>query len=186
MLRDRGKIMLYGADAAVCRSLRGAGGRARGHGIRAGDARGPANAVVPGELVVEPPTLINLGFEWFIDGDDNRNASVAVSFRKQGETAWSPALPLLRLHGERIYSESRVDVVAPNMFAGSILDLEPDTAYEARFVMTDPDGVRGDARARRSSVRTRPEPMPSARRPRVPRLSARLQGARRSSRRSKG
>ena len=36
------------------------------------------------------------------------------------------------------------------MFAGSILDLEPDTAYEARFVLTDPDGVAGEKRRRRS------------------------------------
>src|SRR5262245_30210581 len=67
-----------------------------------------ANAVVPGELFIEPPTLINLGFEWLIQGDDNRNASVAVSFREQGEREWQPALPLLRLHGERIYNESRI------------------------------------------------------------------------------
>ena len=83
----------------------------------------PMNAVEAGELVVEPATLINLGFEWWIDGDDNRNASVAVSFRERGQTEWRQALPLLRLHGERIYSESRVDGVAPNKFAGSILDL---------------------------------------------------------------
>jgi hypothetical protein len=117
----------------------------------------PPSAVVPGELFVEPPTLINLGFEWLIQGDDNRNASVAVAFRKQGETAWRPALPLLRLHGERVYSESRVDVVAPNMFAGSLLDLDPDTAYEARFIITDPDGVVGVAE-HSALVRTRAEP----------------------------
>jgi hypothetical protein len=85
------------------------------------------NAVTPGELVIEPPTLINLGFEWFIQGDANRNAAVDVTFRKKGTTAWRPALPLLRLQGERIYAESRIDLIAPNMFAGSILDLEPDT-----------------------------------------------------------
>ena len=118
------------------------------------------NAVRAGELVVEPPTLINLGFEWWIEGDDNRNASVAVSFRVRGATDWRPALPLLRLHGERIYSESRVDVVAPNMFAGSILDLKPDTEYEARFVMSDPDGARGETE-RTMVVRTRAEPMPT-------------------------
>jgi hypothetical protein len=121
-------------------------------------AQSQANAVVAGELVVEPPTLINLGFEWWIEGDDNRDATVAVSFRERGATEWRPALPLLRLHGERIYSESRVDVVAPNMFAGSILDLKPDTEYEARFVLTDPDGVSGEAE-RTSVVRTRAEPM---------------------------
>jgi hypothetical protein len=120
-----------------------------------------SDAVSPGELVVEPPTLINLGFEWFIDGDDNRNATVAVSYRKKGDAAWAPAMPLLRLHAERIYSESRVDFIAPNMFAGSILDLEPDTEYEAQFVMSDPDGVRGESR-QMVTVRTRPEPTPYA------------------------
>ena len=34
----------------------------------------PGDAVVtPGEFVIEHPTLINLGFEWHIDGDANRN-----------------------------------------------------------------------------------------------------------------
>ena len=117
--------------------------------------------VTPGELLIEPPTLINLGFEWFIQGDTNRNASVQVSFRKTGPGEWKPALPLLRLQGERIYAESRVDVIAPNMFAGSILDLEPGTSYEARFVLSDPEGVRGPAE-RVVTVRTRAEPQPYA------------------------
>jgi hypothetical protein len=130
-----------------------------GTGVVAGGGASLANVSVPGELVIEPPTLLNLGFEWFVQGDDNRNAAVAVSFRKRGEPDWKPALPLLRLQGERIYSESRIDVIAPNMFAGSILDLEPDTAYEVRFAMTDPDGVRGEAQ-RALVVRTRAEPMP--------------------------
>ena len=120
----------------------------------------PSSAIViPGELLIEPPTLLNLGFEWFIQGDTNRNAVVEVSYRKTGGTSWKSALPLLRLQGERIYAESRVDVIAPNMFAGSILDLEPDTSYEARFVMLDPDGVRGPAE-RIVTVRTRAEPQP--------------------------
>jgi hypothetical protein len=120
--------------------------------------------VTPGELVVENPTLINLGFEWLIEGDDNRNASVAVSYRRVGATAWSEGMPLLRVHGERIYQENAWDLVPPNMFAGSILDLEPGTAYEARFVLSDPDGVRGrGAEATRTvTVSTRPEPMPAA------------------------
>src|SRR5262245_9652157 len=118
-----------------------------------------AHTTRPGEFVVEPATLINLGFEWFIDGDDNRNASVAVSYRRVGETRWLTALPLLRLQGERINNGLQLDVISPNMFAGSILDLEPDTAYEARFVLTDPDGVTGEAQ-KTVSVRTRPEPKP--------------------------
>lgn len=119
----------------------------------------PPEAVVPGELVIEPPTLINLGFEWFIQGDSNRNAQVAVFYRQPGQSDWKEALPLLRLGGERIYAESRVDVVVPHMFAGSVLDLEPDTAYEVRFVMSDPDGVHG-VPERTVTVRTRAEPQP--------------------------
>ncbi len=120
-----------------------------------------ANAIKAGELIVEPATLINLGFEWFVEGDANRNATVSVAFRKTGAAEWRPALPLLRLGGERIYAESRVDVVVPPMFAGSVLDLEPDTAYEVRLLMSDPDGVSGETR-RVVTVRTRAEPMPAA------------------------
>ena len=102
------------------------------------------NKVKPGEFIIDHPTLINLGFEWLIQGDDNRNAQVEVSYRKQGEAQWKQGMPLLRLQGERIYQNQGVfDVVSPNMFAGSILDLEPDTAYEARFVMSDPTASWG-------------------------------------------
>src|SRR6266566_3036683 len=120
------------------------------------------NKVQPGEFIIDHPTLINLGFEWVIEGDDNRNAQVEVSYRQRGETQWKVGLPLLRLQGERIYQNQGVfDVVSPNMFAGSILDLQPDTEYEARFVMSDPDGVQGGAE-KTVTVRTRPEPKPYA------------------------
>src|SRR5262245_20603782 len=75
-----------------------------------------ANGVTAGDFLIDPPTLINLGFEWFIEGDDNRNASVEVTFRKTGAAQWSRALPLLRLQGERIYNGAQLDVVSPNMF----------------------------------------------------------------------
>ena len=60
----------------------GAGGPGRGAQAPPVDSR----TVWAGELLIEPPTLINLGFEWLIEGDDNRNAAVAVSYRKTGET----------------------------------------------------------------------------------------------------
>ena len=44
------------------------------------------NKIKPGEFVIEPPTLIALGFEWYVDGDDNHNAVVAVSYQKKGPT----------------------------------------------------------------------------------------------------
>ncbi len=92
------------------------------------------NKVKAGEFVVEPPTLICLGFEWHIDGDDNRNATVDVHYRKKGDTAWKQAQPLLRLQREQAGGDATIqDYVIPNMFAGSILDLEPDTEYECKF-----------------------------------------------------
>ncbi|MHB9028045.1 MAG: right-handed parallel beta-helix repeat-containing protein, partial [Candidatus Latescibacterota bacterium] len=113
------------------------------------------NEVTPGEFIVEPPTLICLGFEWSIAGDDNRNAVVEVAYRKRGFSGWKEALPLLRIGGERISDD--LDYVTLPMFAGSIFDLEPDTDYECRFTMFDPDGVRGDT-VKTVIAHTRAEP----------------------------
>jgi hypothetical protein len=129
----------------------------------AGQAPPASLRVTPGDLITEPPTLINLGFEWHIEGDSNRNAKVDVSYRKAGESGWKTGLPLLRLQGERVTQPNVFALVSPNMFAGSLLDLEPDTAYEARFVLSDPDGVSGPAAnaTKTVTVRTRPEPKPA-------------------------
>jgi hypothetical protein len=114
----------------------------------------------PRNFYVEPPTLISLGFEWQLEGDDNRNASVTVSWRKKGEQNWKEGLPLLRSGNERL-NENAIQFKTLNMFAGSIFDLEPGTEYECRFVMTDPDGVNGKAETI-VTVRTRNEPKPAA------------------------
>src|ERR1700744_5878319 len=114
-------------------------------------------AVTAGKLVVDAPTLTAIGVEWKIAGDDNRNAVVEVSYRRKGETAWRKALPLLRIHHEVINSaEPPFRPIEPtaanpagmrenpwhydtgNMFAGSVLSLEPGTEYECRFVLSDP------------------------------------------------
>ena len=107
---------------------------------------------VSGAFSVEPATLLSLGFDWRISGDDNRNAHVDVTFRKKGDAAWRTGLPLLRLQREVIngvvpgpnptpnLARSPFDYVVPNMFSGSLLNLQPDTEYEARFT-EDPDAV---------------------------------------------
>ena len=41
------------------------------------------NRVRPVDFFIEPPTLNNLGFEWRVDGDDNRNAS------RRGRSFWA-------------------------------------------------------------------------------------------------
>jgi hypothetical protein len=116
------------------------------------------DGTVAGTFTVEHPTLLNLGFEWSISGDANRNAEVAVQFRKVGQSSWRPALPLVRIGGERIYRDrEHLDYTVPEGFAGSILNLQPGTEYECRFQMSDPDGVTGAAN-HTVKVKTRTEP----------------------------
>lgn len=120
------------------------------------------NATKTGRFHVEHPTLLNLGFEWAIEGDENRNAVVDVRFRKAGTTAWRPALPLLRIGGERPHRDREsMTYTVPHGFAGSILNLEPATSYECEFTLRDPDGVTGQA-LQKVTVSTRSEPQPYA------------------------
>ena len=115
------------------------------------------NKVQPGAFIIEPPTLQNLGFEWYIDGDDNRNATVTVEYRTAGlGSEWKTGMPLLRIGDEHI-ERAGIDYTTPHMFAGSILDLNTGTRYEARFTMEDPDGVEGGA-VKVVEVSTRAEP----------------------------
>jgi hypothetical protein len=122
------------------------------------------DAVKAGEILIDPPTLINLGFEWVISGDDNRNATVEVSYRRKGAADWKPAMPLLRLQGEQVYwgtpeaDDHILKVAMPNMFAGSVLDLEPGTQYDVRLALRDPDG---GSTTRTVTAATRPEPKPA-------------------------
>jgi hypothetical protein len=121
------------------------------------------DAVNPGEFIVEPPTLICLGFEWSIEGDANRNTTVAVSYREVGAEGWRDALPLLRIGGEQADPEI-MDYVTPHMFAGSIMDLQPDTEYECRFEIIDPDGVQGKSmKVVRARTRAVPPTEPTGR-----------------------
>ena len=95
------------------------------------------NATKAGRFHVEHPTLLNLGFEWAIEGDANRNAAVAVQFRPAGESKWRDALPLVRIGGENVYRRrENLDYTVPHGFAGSILNLQPGTEYECNFVMS--------------------------------------------------
>src|SRR5690348_11475539 len=111
-------------------------------------AAAAANGVKAGQLNVERPTLISEGFDWRIDGDDNRNATVTVKYRKKGGSVWKEGLPFLRAggNGETVgiatgngdaaaagragpdvprYAEFKY--LVPNMLAGSLFHLQADT-----------------------------------------------------------
>ena len=101
-----------------------------------------ARGVTAGEFIVDPPTLINLGFEWFDrrrrQPQRGRRGLVPQAGRRRRGSGRCRCCGC-RASGSTTASSSTSS--SPNMFAGSILDLEPDTAYEAR--------VRADGSGRR-------------------------------------
>ena len=118
------------------------------------------DAAEVGRFTVEHPTLLNLGFEWAIEGDADRDASVSVEFRRAGQSEWRQAPPLVRIGGERVFrTREHLDYTVPDGFAGSILNLEPGTEYECRLTLSDPDGASGET-THTVRVRTRTEPQP--------------------------
>ena len=128
-------------------------------------AQGVNKVTAASDVIVEPPTLVAAGFEWPIEGDANRNATVAVEYRKRGDASWQKGLPLLRIGGERTVFEGALDYTAPHMFAGSLFGLSENSEYEVQFSLTDPDGVTGadskGALTQSVTLRTRAEPRAS-------------------------
>ena len=112
------------------------------------------NSTIAGKFVVEHPTLSNLGFEWEIHGDANRNATVTVQFRAVGETAWRQAMPLVRMGGEQVYR--RLSALH-RFLVDALRETEPERAVVerlARFLDAgvviftgagEPEFVAGDA-----------------------------------------
>jgi len=64
-----------------------------------------------------------------ISGDDNRNATAALEIRPPGSGSYQPVHPAVRADATH--------------FASSLFDLEPDTTYDLRLTLSDPDGVSG-------------------------------------------
>ncbi len=95
----------------------------------------PDDVLHPGTARLDRPTLMALGIQLPITGDDDHDASVTVRYRVVGDTTWHPAPPLFRVRPESV-----VGRVVAEQFAGSILDLRPATAYEIELHATDPDG----------------------------------------------
>ncbi len=89
----------------------------------------------PGGVNLDRPTLVTLGVQLLISGDDNHDAQVGVRYRPLGAPDWKPAMTLFRVHPESVVGRT-----VPEQFAGSIFDLQPATTYEIELHATDPDG----------------------------------------------
>jgi len=129
----------------------GTGGRVLGPGEAQPIAS--ADQTRPGAVYVEPSTLHCLGFEWTIEGDVNRNGRVAVAYRRTGTRTWRQGHDLLRIAGERVgmnLVEQGYDWTCGNLYAGSVLFLQPGTRYDVTLTLTDPDqdGVVAERRIR--------------------------------------
>jgi hypothetical protein len=78
-----------------------------------------------------------------------------------GETVWHDGAPLFRLLGEAVQQGASFHYLAPNMFAGSVFNLEPDTGYNVRLRLSDPDAPSATSVIERTvTARTRPIPKP--------------------------
>jgi hypothetical protein len=116
-------------------------------------ARAPAEdrLSVIDPVVVDRPTLIHLGIQLLIQGDDDRDATVSVRYRGVGESAWRTGPPLIRVLPEDVNGLS-----VPEQFAGSLFFLRPGTEYEIELVARDPDN--GTDLVRTLAARTRDVP----------------------------
>ncbi len=113
------------------------------------------NATYPGDISTPYPTISCLAVEWLIRGDDNLNGIVEVSYRPSGEKNWLTAMPLVRIPAGSTGSRTTPSYTWNNKFSGSIFNLIPDTEYEIRLDLSDPDGGKASELVK---VRTRPVP----------------------------
>jgi hypothetical protein len=111
-----------------------------------------------GEPVLEPPTLHCLGVYWIVGGERSGDARVELAYRREGRGTWRRGADLFRVEPGAHRAEGRSRISVPDgaqLFAGSILRLTPDTAYEIRLRLVGPDGGSSERRLR---ARTRKEP----------------------------
>jgi hypothetical protein len=88
-----------------------------------------------GAALSDRPTVVTLGVQLLVSGDDDHDAQVSVRFRPIGTSTWREGLPLFRVRPESVIGRT-----VPEQFAGTIFDLAPATAYEIELRAIDPDG----------------------------------------------
>ncbi len=134
------------------------------------------NLIHPTTPVLDRPTLITIGIQLPVTGDDNYNAAVSVRYRKTGDATWKQGQPLYRVH-----PDSTLPYVIAPQFAGSIFDLRPATSYEIQLHLTDPDGPVDQTYSLTATTRGIPADPPALRQVSVSdanSLNAALSGAR--------
>jgi hypothetical protein len=88
-----------------------------------------------GTVNIDPPTLVSLGVQLLVSGDDDHDAQVSVRYRPLSTVTWKTAMDLFRVRPESVGGR-----VVPEQFAGSIFELAPATTYEIELHALDADG----------------------------------------------
>lgn len=109
-----------------------------------------ANSIIPGSVLLNP-TFECIGVRANYTGDDNGNATVAVSYRVTGASAWKDAYTPFIDRRATVGGFSN----AANQRQGrvSIVGLTPATLYNVRVTWTDPDGGGGSSTNNVSTLR---------------------------------
>jgi hypothetical protein len=128
--------------------------------VASGAIRATDEAKPLAEPVLDPPTRHCLGVYWIVQGDDNKTARVAVAYRPSDTTTWCRGMNLFRVEkGSNMLEKGESTVCVPPdawLFAGSLFNLSPDTQYELRLNLSDPDGGTAE---RTLTARTAAEPV---------------------------
>ncbi|MEZ0263462.1 MAG: hypothetical protein ACAI43_01950, partial [Phycisphaerae bacterium] len=110
---------------------------------RAPASFGATAATTPGELTVQPATIHCAGFVWDITGDADRDCTVKVAYRKTAaapnSSPWTEGPPFIRCESWPS-ADPKYPFEIGQRLAGSIFHLAPDTEYEVRLTLADPDG----------------------------------------------
>lgn len=78
-------------------------------------------------------------------GDRNYNSKAQLFYRSGTSGDWSAGVELLRLRPELSRNSKNQTGLSPEGFAGMQTGLSPNTRYQFKVVVTDPDGVIGDS-----------------------------------------
>ena len=101
----------------------------RGSGGAGGAPSGPDPVASFGVEVLElTPTFESMGIRVSFTGDGNADSVCHLEYRPEGAASWRRAHDLWADHGRDLY-------------VGSVVLLQPDTPYEFRLSVEDPDGV---------------------------------------------
>ena len=89
-----------------------------------------------GAASLDRPTLVALGVQLLITGDDDHDATVTVRYRAGGASTFREGPPLFRVRPESVAGRT----VSPQ-FAGSLFGLAPATTYDIELHVSDPDST---------------------------------------------